>query len=101
MVSINGEVNEASRIAAVSSFGAGGSNGHIIIEEFRQDTNNEEIGKLDAQIFLLSAKEAPILKESANGLLKFISNHDNLDINLQNILNEFANATDKDTDLED
>lgn len=52
------------RMAAVSSFGAGGSNAHIILEEFQSDHIRHGEGPLD-QVFILSAKQQESLQSYA------------------------------------
>lgn len=70
----SGVTQEIPRIAALSSFGAGGSNGHLIIEEYPQEIDprsNRNIKQVDALI-LLSAKKEQSLRAMAEQLLQFL-----------------------------
>ncbi|UII31930.1 SDR family NAD(P)-dependent oxidoreductase [Fulvivirga ulvae] len=66
---INGEV--LPRIAGISSFGAGGSNAHIIIEEYPV-TEKASVLNGAKIIIPLSARTADQLKQKAHDLLEFI-----------------------------
>lgn len=63
--------NKKPRIAGISSFGAGGSNAHLIIEEYniqKKIINNDS----HIPLWILSAKSEKQLKEYAEKLLRFI-----------------------------
>ena len=72
---INGVVQEIPRIAGVSSFGAGGANAHMIVQEylgpaeFRKPAAPVEDTKV---IIVLSARSTEQLKQRASDLLGFI-----------------------------
>ncbi|SDD51938.1 polyketide synthase PksN [Paenibacillus sp. CF095] len=75
IIEVDGEQKEYPRIAAISSFGAGGSNSHVIIQEYvamNQVNNSVEVTVEDNAVILLSAKKEDNLKEQAVQLLETI-----------------------------
>lgn len=65
-----------SRCAMLSSFGAGGSNAHLILEEYAEETDVQVQGdsnQTDELIFPLSAKNQTALLESARRLLQHLT----------------------------
>ncbi len=73
---------ERPRVASVSSFGAGGSNAHIVIEEYVRTKNSaSNISEPEPQLIVLSAKTPEKLKERAQILNAYIKGNDNLNIN--------------------
>ncbi|MGV9267536.1 thioester reductase domain-containing protein [Kitasatospora sp. NPDC003701] len=60
------------RLAAVSSFGAGGSNAHVIVEEEDAPRAGAERGPAGPELVLLSARRADRLEEQARRLLGFL-----------------------------
>jgi acyl transferase domain-containing protein/acyl carrier protein len=80
---INTELQEFQRIgnrpliAGVESFGVGGSNAHMVLQEWRpplQDSPAAQEGR-DRQLLLLSAKTESALETATQNLLKFFEKH--------------------------
>lgn len=82
LVEADGKTKTVPRIAGVSSFGAGGVNAHVVIEEYNEKpTSESEIG--DAPVLmLLSARNNGRLVAYANKLHQFLSSGA---VNLQNL----------------
>ena len=83
--SINGSEQECPRRAAISSFGAGGANAHLIVEEpspiVRPAIENEQPG-----IFVFSAKDQDRLKGLASAALSYFEKpNTQTEIHLQDI----------------
>ncbi len=74
------------RVAAISSFGAGGSNVHLIVEEFSapEPVAGPEPGP---QLIVLSARNEDRLREVARGLRDFVRQHP--DTSLRNLAYTF------------
>ena len=71
---IEGRIKEFPRIAGISSFGAGGSNGHVVIEEFQPEAQSQavNINNPNHVILVMSAKNNERLKEQLQRLIAYI-----------------------------
>ncbi|MEU9678028.1 SDR family NAD(P)-dependent oxidoreductase [Streptomyces parvus] len=66
---------ERDRIAGVSSFGAGGSNAHVVVQEYRRPAT--AVAAVDAPwLIVLSAKDTERLRERARGLVEWLRHQD-------------------------
>ena len=87
VVTIDGVTREYPRIAGISSFGAGGSNAHIVIEEYNLESQEQTAITVTSQqpaLIILSAKDEERLKEQAQRLLAEIREHQFSDADLVN-----------------
>ncbi|PYD40062.1 polyketide synthase [Serratia plymuthica] len=74
----NGEAIAVPRRAGISSFGATGSNAHLIVEEFLP-TVSHRTASAQPLIVPLSAKNEDRLRVMAGNLAQFLASHPNLD----------------------
>ncbi|RQO64205.1 hypothetical protein DBR43_33120, partial [Pedobacter sp. KBW06] len=71
--------NDKLRIAGISSFGAGGSNAHLIVEEYLPELHQPYVGK-GAAVILLSAKNGARLKDQVQNLSDYLESQAGLDL---------------------
>ncbi|WP_338551795.1 SDR family NAD(P)-dependent oxidoreductase [Paenibacillus sp. KS-LC4] len=69
LVEIDGQTREFPRLAGLSSFGAGGANAHVIIEEYEAVEQQRALLGTAPHVIVLSAKNADRLQEQAQRLL--------------------------------
>ena len=87
-ISLNGEERQYPRIAGISSFGAGGSNAHIIVEEYLPDSSRTVSVITDSvapAIIVLSARNEKDLRGRVTRLLESIDSAPLTDSHLQDV----------------
>jgi len=74
LTAVNGEFRKAPRIAGISSFGAGGSNAHIVIQECAKTPASKQAQSLVAQdvLIVLSAKTGERLMKVVSSLYEYV-----------------------------
>ncbi|AWX58468.1 SDR family NAD(P)-dependent oxidoreductase [Brevibacillus brevis] len=89
VLTIDGTTRKLPRIAGLSSFGAGGSNGHLVIEEYISEEHvtgeKQTYHRHDPAIIVLSARDEDRLHHVAQRLLSFIRDQGCDHINLENL----------------
>ncbi|WP_434954387.1 KS-MAT linker domain-containing protein, partial [Paenibacillus polymyxa] len=83
VVELNGETREYPRMAGISSFGAGGANAHVIIEEYVSEEKAPiRVTAHHPVIIVLSAKNEDRLKQQVERLLSVIGKGEVTESNL-------------------
>ncbi|MGY0654664.1 polyketide synthase PksL [Bacillus subtilis] len=86
IISVNGKDIELPRIAGVSSFGAGGVNAHILIEEYAPEPVEERLpARKQPAVIVLSAKNEERLQKRAERLLHAIREQTYVEADLHRI----------------
>jgi acyl transferase domain-containing protein len=90
-IEVDGDIREYARIAGVSSFGAGGANAHLIIEEYIPEERQPLPTRAGVGVtpppalIVLSGKDEERLKDQTQQLLAFVANAPAGELNLADV----------------
>jgi len=114
VIKTNGEQKRYPRLAAISSFGAGGANAHLIVEEYEPPVGEAEIAPQGDQLIVLSAKNEDRLHAYINNILAFLKPtstlmnveeeadlREKIQQDLLKIVSEILKVSDNDIDLDE
>lgn len=68
----NGKEKKYPRRAGISSFGAGGANAHLVVEEYIHQADRRPIETSEPKVFLLSAKNQERLRVYTESVIEFL-----------------------------
>jgi polyketide synthase PksN len=84
VITVDGQTREYPRMAGISSFGAGGANAHVVIQEHVPSTE-QPLLEITPAIIVLSARDEEQLKERVRQLLDALQNEAFADADLPHI----------------
>jgi amino acid adenylation domain-containing protein len=83
-IEVNGKRSKVPLRAMVSSFGVGGSNAHLVLEEFVAEDRDDTAASLGngQWLIMVSAKSVPALRDNARQLAGFLADAQSADVSL-------------------